>query len=282
MTRTSLLHWSLSAYHTYFISYFRRYLTSFSLRIAFHLAEKNCSHLSVSVSLALTFLWCGSVSPSDFGRWFMVQDSRQPQARTLTFNDRHILSMKNHWVSRMEFGAPALPTSVLWHFFHLCPTNCALPSVIGADSIILMFCPLDRTEVCNTNRRLYLPNGTLCKAASSSNFYIRKMEHTLGAPHGGDFDHSTLTTIPGMGLGILAIPSWHDYWRRIGTHHLYSWTNDMYPCLDFGAKWRWLVLHSSIPPTWLIWSRLMATSRNAKHVQAIREKDNKLTAIDWC
>lgn len=87
---------------------------------------------------------------------------------------------------------------------------CALPTVIGA-IIILMFFPVDRSEVYNVDGRLYLPNGTVYKNATSSNFYIRKSEHTLdGAPHGlsgGEWGTTTYVGPLCISLFICALPS---------------------------------------------------------------------------
>mmetsp|Transcript_36461 Transcript_36461/g.88311 ORF Transcript_36461/g.88311 Transcript_36461/m.88311 type:complete len:369 (+) Transcript_36461:108-1214(+) len=59
----------------------------------------------------------------------------------------------------------------------------ALPTIIGS-IVILLFCPLDQEEVYNVDDKLYLPSGELFKAATKSNFFVRKSEHTTGTPKG--------------------------------------------------------------------------------------------------
>jgi len=60
----------------------------------------------------------------------------------------------------------------------------AIPTVFSP-FIILLFCPLDQTDVYKLDDKLYTPDGKSYKAASSHNFAIAKSEHvTTGTPPG--------------------------------------------------------------------------------------------------
>lgn len=60
----------------------------------------------------------------------------------------------------------------------------AIPTVISP-FIILLFCPLDKTDVYNLDNKLYLADGKMYKAASAHNFSITKSEHVpAGVPPG--------------------------------------------------------------------------------------------------
>lgn len=85
----------------------------------------------------------------------------------------------------------------------------ALPTVIGA-ILILLFLPLDQKEVYKLDEKLYLPSGTLFKAATKNNFIIRKSEHTEGTPKGlskGEWGTTTYVGPLTFSLALISILS---------------------------------------------------------------------------